>query len=142
MKLWVQEDRQSNSPSPRAVGLRRVEHPTSPVGAGSQGGASFPGRVVVLIRRHGGRASVPQRRAIMCALFHFSPALPCGVTGAWWCLAKAAGAVVVLPMPMAPTWPLPQQRFLPGEQVTLPVSENPSVARVGLFGRSEWEYAG
>jgi len=45
------------------------------------------------------------------------------------------------PMPMAATWPLAQQRFLPGEQVTLPVSENPSVARVGLFGRSECDRA-
>jgi hypothetical protein len=38
-----------------------------------------------------------------------------------------------LPMRMAATWPLAQQRFMPGDQVTLPLSENPPAARVGLF---------
>ena len=34
-------------------------------------------------------------------------------------------------MPMAGTWPLAQQRFLPGEQVTLPLSE---IRRLRVLG--------
>ena len=123
----------------------------SAAAADNQEPPSFPCRVGVLIRRHGDRPLSHSARDYVRAfdltsialwrdgLLGVSPNAPSKYGGAQ---PRPPGKIVRAANAQFPGRSRGRSnRFLPGEQVTSPLSENPPAARVGLFGRSECDRA-